>query len=124
MKILVVDDDEMTLHAISKKLIAKGYEVEPAHNSIEAIKAISDQKFDIVISDIIMPCISGFTLLVMLKSFYFLKAPVILISSFTNENILLRLRSLGASDFIAKPIDFSKLILKIENCTKNLSSSL
>lgn len=121
MKILVVDDDPMTLMTISKKLRERGYEVEPASNSIEAVKIVGNKKIDFVISDILMPGISGFTLLVMLKNFYFLKVPVILISSYKQENVLLRSYNLMASDFVGKPIDYDELFLKIEEHAKKAS---
>lgn len=114
MKILIVDDEEMTLTALSKKLKDRGYKVSAVNNSVEALRILGEQKIDLVISDIIMPCISGFTLLTMLKSFYFLKVPIILISSFNHENVLLRSHSLGAADFVVKPIDYNELFRKIE----------
>lgn len=114
MKILVVDDEPMTLKVLSKQLRGKGYRVSSTDNSIEALKIIDEQKPDLIISDIVMPCISGFTLLTMLKSFYFLKVPVILISSYNQENILLKSHSLGASEFVVKPINFNELFRKIE----------
>jgi DNA-binding response OmpR family regulator len=122
MNILVVDDDPMMLMSISKVLLNKGYEVEPVSNSIDALKVASDKKIDLVICDIIMPGISGFTLLNMLKKFYFIKAPVIMISSFANENMLLKLRNLGVTDFVGKPLAYDKLLLKIKKYTSYLSS--
>ncbi len=114
MKILVVDDEKMTLTALTKKLKDKGYKVSAVTNAVEALKVIGEQRIDLIISDIVMPCISGFTLVTMLKSFYFLKVPIILISSFNQENVLLRSHSLGAADFIVKPIDYEELFTKIE----------
>ena len=119
MRILIVDDDEMMLLALSKKLRGNGYKVVAANNSIEALKLIGEHKIDLIISDIIMPCISGFTLLTMLKSFYFLKIPIILISSFNQENILLRSHSLGAAEFVVKPINYEDLFRKVEKYNKH-----
>lgn len=62
-----------------------------------------------IISDIIMPTISGLDLLNMLKSFYFNKIPVILISSLDKQDVILSALSGGACDFVLKPIDFDKL---------------
>lgn len=114
MKILVVDDEQMMLTVLSKKLKDRGYKVTKASNSIDALRVINEQKIDLVISDIIMPLISGFTLLSMLKNFYFLRIPVILISSYNQENVLLKSQSLGATDFVSKPINYDELFYKIE----------
>lgn len=114
MKILVVDDEKMTLMAVSKKLRDKGYNVSAVDNSFEALKIIGAEKIDLIISDIVMPSMSGFTLLSMLKSFYFLTIPIILISSFKQENVLLRSQSLGAAEFVTKPINYDELFQKIE----------
>jgi DNA-binding response OmpR family regulator len=114
MKILLVDDEPMTLTALSKKLSDKGYNVSAVDNSFDALKVIDEQKIDLIISDIVMPSMSGFTLLTMLKSFYFLTIPIILISSFSQENVLLRSNSLGAAEFVSKPINYDELFFKIE----------
>src|ERR1700739_611553 len=121
MKILVIDDDQMMLAAISKKLEEKKYEVSTTTDAVEALKIMSDEQIDLVISDVIMPCISGLTFLSMLKNFYYSKMPLILISSYNQENLILKAHSLGATYFIAKPIDYDHLILKIEEFTSDIT---
>jgi CheY-like chemotaxis protein len=121
MKILVVDDDQMMLAAISKKLEEKKYEVSTTTDAVEALKIMSDEQIDLVISDVVMPCISGLTFLSMLKNFYYSKVPLILISSYNQENLILKAHSLGATYFIAKPIDYDHLILKIEEFTSDIT---
>jgi two-component system cell cycle response regulator len=114
MKILVVDDDNMMLLAMSKKLKEKSYEVSCTNDAVEALKIMSDEKIDLVISDVIMPCISGLTFVTMLKNFYFSKVPLILMSSYSHDGLLLKAHSLGVSHFISKPIDYDNLFNKIE----------
>jgi len=114
MKILVVDDEPMTLTVLSKKLTDKGYSVSAVDNSFDALKVIEEQKVDLIISDIVMPGMSGFNLLTMLKNFYFLTIPIILISSFNKETIKLKSKSLGAAEFVSKPINYDDLFFKIE----------
>ncbi|HTB06293.1 MAG TPA: response regulator [Bacteroidia bacterium] len=114
MKILVVDDDEMELTAISKKLAEKNYQVTTTVDVVEALTILSDEKIDIIISDVMMPCLSGFTFMTMLKNFYYSGVPFILISSYDQENVIRTAYNLGASYFISKPIDFDQLLLKID----------
>ena len=120
MKILVVDDDQMMLTVISKKLQEKKYEVSTTTDAVEALKIVSDEKIDLIISDVIMPCISGLTFVSMLKNFYFSKVPLILISSYIHKNLILKAQSMGASYFIAKPIDYDHLFLKIREFTSGI----
>lgn len=122
MRILVVDDDMMTLAAISKKLEEKNYAVITTTDAVEALKILADEEIDLIISDIIMPCISGFTFLTMLKNFYYSKIPLILISSYNQDSVLMKANSLGANYFVSKPIDYDHLMLKVEELTSNINT--
>src|ERR1700722_13606766 len=117
MKILIVDDEEMTVLALAKKLREKNHDVITSLDGVEALKLIADEKIDLVISDIMMPCISGFTLLTMLKNFYFSKTPLILMSSYSEKSFADKSHSLGAHTFISKPIDYEELYKKIDEIT-------
>lgn len=114
MKILIVDDEQMTVAALAKKLRDKKHEVITSYDGVEALKLITDEKIDLIISDVMMPCISGFTLLTMLKNFYFSKVPLILMSSYGEQNFIDKSYSLGAYTFITKPIDYEDLYKKID----------
>ncbi len=122
MKILVVDDEEMTIVAMAKKLRDKKYEVITTTDGVEALKLIADEKIDLIISDIMMPCISGFTLLTMLKNFYFSKIPLILMSGYKDKRIVGMSHSLGAHTFISKPVDYTELYKKIDELVSESTS--
>lgn len=109
MKILIVDDDSLMLEAISHKLKNDGYEVVLAEDGYEALSIIDKVKIDLIISDVMMPNISGLGLLSLLKQFYFNNIPVIIISSLDKADMVLHSIGLGAVDFIRKPINFKKL---------------
>lgn len=114
MKILVVDDDAMTVAALTRKLEEKHYKVITSFDGVEALKLISTENVDLIISDVMMPCISGFTLLTMLKNFYFNKVPLILMSSYGEKEFIDKSNNLGAYTFIPKPINYEELYKKIE----------
>ncbi|MFL5764269.1 MAG: two-component system response regulator [Bacteroidia bacterium] len=118
MKVLVVDDDKMILEAVSHKLTESGYDVIRAENGYEALDMIDKVKIDLIISDVMMPNISGLGLLSLLKQFYFNKIPVIIISSLDKADVILHSIGLGAVDFISKPIDFTRLLSLIRKYTK------
>jgi len=103
------------LSLLSKKLRDKGYEVATTNNGVEILRILSQEKIDLIISDVMMPCLSGFTLITMLKRFYFNNIPVILISAANQENKLLDSHGIGSDSFFAKPIDFPKLFNRIED---------
>ena len=118
MKILIVDDDKLILESISYKLKEDGYEVVVAEDGFEALNIIDKIKIDLVISDVMMPNISGLGLLNLLKQFYFNKIPVIIISSLDKADMVLSSIGLGAVDFIRKPIDFKKLLRLVKKHKK------
>lgn len=118
MKILVVEDDKLMLKAIVHNLKNKGYETLTAEDGFRALDIIQRDKVDLIISDIMMPNISGLELLNLLKQFYYNNIPVILVSSLDKGDIILRSLGLGANDFVTKPIDFDKLFSLIEKYDK------
>jgi CheY-like chemotaxis protein len=113
MKILVVDDEKMTLLAMAKRLEDENHKVITSTSGVEALKIIADEKIDLIISDVMMPCISGFTLLSMLKNFYFSKVPLILMSGYPVDKQVLINHGLHDYDFISKPINYDELNDKI-----------
>lgn len=118
MKILVVDDDELMLSALSHQLKIGGHEVMIANDGYEALDAVDKSKIDLIISDIMMPNISGLGLLSLLKQFYFNKIPVIIISSLDKADVVLHSIGLGAADFLKKPINFKNLMKIIKKYEK------
>lgn len=121
MKILIVDDDKLILESLSHYLKNEGYETEVAENGFLALDIIQKQKIDLIIADIMMPDISGLSLLNLLKQFYFNSKPVIFISSLDQGDLILRSLGLGAIDFLTKPIDYIKLSLLVDKLTKQIA---
>lgn len=118
-KILVVEDDQVLLETMRFKLEKEGYEVEKAIDAGEALRVMGQHKVDLIISDIMMPNISGLSLLNMLNEFYRDKTPVIIVSSLNKADIINSAIGLGAYDFIVKPINFNELTQKINHLLNN-----
>jgi two-component system, sensor histidine kinase ChiS len=114
MKILVVDDDDFVLETIRKTLSAEGYEVITASNGVDAVDLMEHKHFDLIISDIMMPKMSGLSLLDIINRHYFSKMPVILISSLDKAEIILSALGMGAADFILKPVNFMELSIRVK----------
>jgi YesN/AraC family two-component response regulator len=84
-------------------------QISEASNAQEALLLISDKKPHVVITDIVMPEVSGIELTEQITQ-KFDDVAVIVISSLTQEHVVLEAISAGASDFLAKPIQQSQLI--------------
>jgi DNA-binding response OmpR family regulator len=114
-RILVIDDDKLFQRAIAFRLKETGYDVITADDAFQALELIDKYKIDGVVSDIMMPDISGLSLLSLLKKFYYNRIPVIIISSLGQEKAEAISLNLGAYAFIPKPIDFDDLITQVND---------
>ncbi len=101
IKILIVEDSELTREIIYDSLIQFNYEIEQASNGIEALEKIEYFKPDIILSDIDMPKMDGIQLFKNLKS-RGLNIPVIFLSSHEEEDKIKYVKSIGASAFLKK----------------------
>jgi len=112
MKILVVDDDPVIIKALEVRLNREGYETTATVNPEKAVAALAQEKFDLIISDIIMPYLSGIELLTQIKASS-PTTPIILISALDQKELILTAFELGAQDFVVKPINLDELLLRI-----------
>lgn len=114
VRIIIVDDSDFSRSIIYKMLTEEGFQVVGEASSAEsALPMINDKKPDIAIVDIVMPNVSGLELMEKLNQ----SSPnvsVIVVSSLSQEHIVLDSISAGASDFIAKPIQKHQLIDSVE----------
>jgi DNA-binding response OmpR family regulator len=110
-ELLVVDDDPANLDLLSRRLTKQGYEVTTASGGQQALDLLSEQKFDLLILDMMMPVISGLQVLRRVKSDLELKSmPVIMISALDDTDRVVECISLGAEDYVFKP--FNPVLLK------------
>jgi len=116
-KILIVDDEPLIRDALAFKLTKDGYEVETAEDGEKAIQKIEAQEYAIIISDIMMPFISGFERVIILKE-RGTDALVLMLSSFNSETAVLKAFDLGADDFMTKPFSPNELSLRIKKLLK------
>ena len=114
MNILIIDDDRLVLKSLEKKLLEEGHQVSLAENSITALQQLEHKAIDLVISDIMMPNMSGLDLLSLLKKFYYSRTPIIIMSSLNNAELVESSLGLGAYCFLSKPIDMAELMIAIE----------
>ncbi len=109
-KILLVEDEKIIAELMKLELTAEGYDVTTVYNGIQALSAINDNHFDLIITDLFMPEMDGIDLLKQLKSASN-TIPTVVISASQNDNIKNQLNNLGITQFIDKPINNERLDL-------------
>ncbi len=112
-KILLLDDEKIIRRAIELQLKKSGHEVFSCKNGQEGLDAIEKQKFDLIISDLQMPKVSGIELLKRLNENH-LQIPVIILTGFASVESAVEAMKLGASDYITKPPQLDEITLKVE----------
>lgn len=113
IRILVVDDDPSIRNMLEIVLKKNNYDVILATDGREALELLKKKTFDLVISDIKMPDISGISLLQRLKTSN-PEIPVIMITAFASTNDAVEAMKLGAEDYITKPFNLEELKMIIE----------
>jgi two-component system, chemotaxis family, chemotaxis protein CheY len=114
MKVVIVDDSDFSRSIIRKMLTEEGVEIVGEAASAEAaLLVIKEKRPNIVITDIVMPEISGIELTEKINQ-NFSDIAVVVISSLSQEHVVLEAIGAGASDFIAKPIQKQQLIDSLE----------
>jgi CheY-like chemotaxis protein len=114
-KILVVDDEEIIRKTIRIHLGKMGYELKEAIDGVDALKKLGEEKFDLLICDILMPKKNGWEVLKELRSNPSTKdMPVIVLTAKTRDEDMFRGYDLGANYFMTKPFTKSQLFYGIK----------
>lgn len=122
MKVLVVDDELMIREVIKEYCLAENYEVYEAVDGNDALTKLSNNTFDVMILDIMMPKMDGFTLLKSLDSS--LRVPTIVLSARGEEYDKLLGFDLGIDDYLTKPFSPKELIARIKALTNRTSNNI
>lgn len=110
--ILLAEDNELSRLITAKILKDEGYNVVLAVDGMDALMEISKQKFDLIISDISMPNITGYQLLEFMKGKN-IKIPVVFLSSHISEEDEIKGLEQGAVEYLRKPITPNLLLLRV-----------
>ncbi len=115
-RILIVDDEESTVGAMSDILQRAGYKVSAAFNGKDAMEAANKNKPDLILLDIVLPDIDGFKICKKLKADELSKSiPILMITGLDSMEDRLKGLSAGADDFLNKPIEQTELLLRIKS---------
>ena len=113
MKILLVEDEEAIRSGLTDLLVYHGYQVECARDGEEALNKAREQNYELVILDIMLPKIDGFTVCETLRREK-PSTPIIMLTAKDAEEDVIAGLSLGADDYVTKPFSLKELLLRIE----------
>ena len=112
--ILIIDDDANTLASLARAFRLAGHEASVCDNAARAIELAKAERFDLILSDVVMPGRDGIALLEDLKNIG-VESTFVMMSGQASIEMAVRATRLGASDFLEKPISSDKLLLTVEN---------
>lgn len=113
--VLIIDDDTGMLRALDKVLTGAGAIVTRAQNAGDAVEILTvrKQKFDLVITDLRMPFVTGLTVVYAIHQIY-PGLPVIVLTAFGSADVKAECFRQGAAAFLEKPLDTSELLAAVE----------
>jgi len=115
--LLLIDDDPNTLASLSRAFRLAGHDATICDNANRAVELLQSQRFDLILSDVVMPGKTGMQLLEELKQSG-LQTPIVLVSGQANIEMAVKATRLGALDFLEKPLTTDKLLITVENALK------
>jgi two-component system nitrogen regulation response regulator NtrX len=116
-KLLLVDDDANTLASLARAFRLAGHEAVVCDNAERALDLAKTQRFDMILSDVVMPGKDGLALLADLRTAG-VQTPVVMVSGQANIEMAIRATRLGAVDFLEKPLSTDKLLVTVDNTIK------
>jgi len=111
-KILIAEDEEITVKHLTSTLKAEGYKVSSTTNGIDALQKVESESFDLLIADIKMPGLTGIELLGRIREMQ-IETEVIIITGFGSIGSAVDAMKMGAIEYVTKPFDLDELVLKV-----------
>jgi sigma-B regulation protein RsbU (phosphoserine phosphatase) len=114
-RILVVDDDEGNRESLSRRLVRRGYIVDVAPEGYSALKLLDAAPIDLVLLDVMMPGINGLEVLTRIRQTRPpTELPVIMVTANDATSDVVTALSLGANDYLTKPLDFAIVAARVQ----------
>lgn len=116
MKILVVDDEARIRELIKKYAVFEGFDVQEAENGMQAVEIARKQTFDLIIMDVMMPELDGFSACREIRKES--QVPVIMLSARGEEYDRIHGFELGVDDYVVKPFSPKELMMRVAAVAK------
>ncbi len=120
IKILIAEDEELISNLIKINLVKSGYTCDCAFDGAEAADKISENSYDLILLDIMLPKIDGYELLEYVKA---VKIPVIFITAMGTTTQKVKGLKLGAEDYITKPFEIIELLARVETVLRRYNKT-
>ncbi len=120
MKVLIVDDEAMIREVLKEYVEFDGNEAHEAADGMEAVKLCKEQDYDLVLMDVMMPHLDGFSAVKEIKKYK--DIPVIMLSARGEEYDKLFAFEIGADDYVTKPFSPKEVLARMHAVTKRLST--
>lgn len=120
-RILICDDEAKIREIIKKYAIFSNYEVVEAENGLDALEKIKEYKIDLIIMDIMMPDLDGFSTVKEIRKE--LDTPVIMLSARGEEYDKVHGFEIGVDDYVVKPFSGKELMMRVEAILKRVKNS-
>jgi class 3 adenylate cyclase len=115
--ILVIDDEAVNREILIRQLERKGHSVRAVSSAQETFAALAEERFDLALLDILMPDVNGIEILQRIKhEAAWREMPVVMVSGLKESGAIARCISIGAEDYLPKPIDPVLLHARVEAC--------
>lgn len=111
MSILVVDDEPRYLRLLEANLRTEGYQIITAQNGKEAVETFSANPVDLILLDVLMPQMDGFTVCQRIRQYS--NVPIIILTSKGEEQDRVRGLDVGADDYLVKPFSVMELLARV-----------
>ena len=121
-KLLIVDDEEKIREVIKEYAEFEGYEADESSDGMDAVKKVKEQDFDLIIMDVMMPKLDGFSAVKEIRKTK--DIPVIMLSARTEEYDKLFGFELGVDDYVVKPFSPKELMARVNAVLKRKDSTV
>ncbi len=123
MKVLIVDDEEMIRNVLKEYVEFEGNEAFEAEDGMQAVRMCKDDDYDVILMDVMMPRLDGFSAVKEIKKFK-KDIPVIMLSARGEEYDKLFGFELGVDDYVTKPFSPKEVMARINAVTKRKKSTV
>jgi CheY-like chemotaxis protein len=114
MKILLIDDQQLVLLPIQKRLLELGYEVKIELNALQGMQIFKSFQPDLVLLDMNMPDASGIDVVKFIRNEQKSSTPIMILSGNTNDTIISEGFDLGINDYMKKPLSLSEICARVK----------
>ena len=114
MKVLAIDDQQLVLLPLQKRLTDLGYEVRIETDSKKGLEIYNSFRPDLVIVDVNMPNISGFDVITHVRITKASETPIMILSGNTKDEIITKAFELGVNDYMKKPLSLNEICARVK----------